>query len=150
MSTTYSVIYSPQAFLDLTGLYEYIRFNLQVPKTAEKQVNRIKHAIRSLETMPMRYQLVEWEPWCSKEIRRVPVDNYTVFYQVDENQMTVTVIRIFYSGRNIENIDINEEWSNFVDKQFKADLANLINKENLNRTNGLGILGRRKVLGVKT
>ncbi|EFH72094.1 cytotoxic translational repressor of toxin-antitoxin stability system [Gardnerella vaginalis 5-1] len=37
-------------------------------------------------------------------IRRVSVDNYTVFYQVDENQMTVTVIRIFYSGRNIENI----------------------------------------------
>ena len=104
MSTTYSVIYSPQAFLDLTGLYEYIRFNLQVPKTAEKQVNRIKHAIRSLETMPMRYQLVDWEPWLSMEIRRVLVDNYTVFYIVDENQMTVTVIRIFYSGRNIENI----------------------------------------------
>ena len=104
MSTTYSVIYSPQAFLDLTELYEYIRFNLQVPKTAEKQVNRIKHAIRSLNTMPMRYPLVAWEPWLSMEIRRVPVDNYTVFYQVDENQMNVTVIRIFYSGRNIENI----------------------------------------------
>ncbi|WP_421775747.1 type II toxin-antitoxin system RelE/ParE family toxin [Gardnerella sp. KA00288] len=104
MSTTYSVIYSPQAFLDLTELYEYIRFNLQVPKTAKKQVNRIKHAIRSLETMPMRYTLVNWEPWCSKGIRRVSIDNYTVFYQVDENQMTVTVIRIFYSGRNIESI----------------------------------------------
>ena len=96
MSTTYSVIYSPQAFLDLSELYEYIRFTLQVPKTAEKQ--------RSLETMPMRYTLINWEPWCSKGIRRVPVDNYTVFYQVDENQMTVTVIRIFYSGRNIESI----------------------------------------------
>lgn len=104
MSTTYSVIYSPQAFLDLTELYEYIRFNLQVPRTAEKQVNRIKNAIRSLETMPMRDTLVNWEPWCSKGIRRVSIDNYTVFYQVDENQMTVTVIRIFYSGRNIESI----------------------------------------------
>lgn len=38
------------------------------------------------------------------------------------------------NARNVENIDINEEWSNFVDKQFKADLADLINKENLNRT----------------
>ncbi|MDK7785647.1 type II toxin-antitoxin system RelE/ParE family toxin [Bifidobacterium sp. UMB6791A] len=54
MSKSYSIIYSPQAFLDLTELYEYIRFTLQVPRTAEKQVNRIKHAIRSLETMPMR------------------------------------------------------------------------------------------------
>lgn len=104
MNTTYSIIYSPQAFLDLTELYEYISFNLQVPKTAEKQVNRIKKTIRSLETMPMRYSLVDWEPWCSKGIRRVPIDNYTVFYLVNENQMAVTVIRIFYSGRNIENI----------------------------------------------
>lgn len=104
MSTTYNIIYSPQAFLDLSELYEYIRFNLQVPRTAEKQVNRIKHAIRSLETMPMRYTLVAWEPWHSVGMRRVPVDNYTVFYQVDKNKTTVTVIRIFYSGRNIENI----------------------------------------------
>ena len=108
MSTTYSVIYSPQAFLDLTGLYEYIRFNLQVPKTAEKQVNRIKHAIRSLETMPMRYQLVEWEPWHSMGIRRVPIDNYTAFYLVDEDKCSVTVVRIFYAGRNIENIINNK------------------------------------------
>ncbi|WP_276769553.1 type II toxin-antitoxin system RelE/ParE family toxin [Fannyhessea vaginae] len=104
MSKAYSIIYSPQAFLDLTELYEYIRFNLQVPKTAEKQVNHIRKAIRSLDTMPMRYPLVVWEPWRSKSIRRVSVNNYTVFYQVDENKMTVTIIRIFYSGRNIESI----------------------------------------------
>jgi len=104
MSTTYNIIYSPQAFLDLSELYEYIRFTLQVPKTAEKQVSRIRQTIRSLNTMPMRYQLVDWEPWHSMGIRRVLVDNYTVFCQVDENQMIVTVIRIFYSGRNIENI----------------------------------------------
>ena len=36
--------------------------------------------------------------------------------------------------KNVENIDINEEWNNFVDKQFKTDLASLINKENLNKT----------------
>ena len=104
MSKAYSIIYSPQAFLDLTELYKYIRFNLQVPKTAEKQVNHIRKAIHSLDTMPMRYPLVVWEPWRSKSIRRVSVNNYTVFYQVDENKMTVTIIRIFYSGRNIESI----------------------------------------------
>ncbi len=73
MSTTYNIIYSPQAFLDLSELYEYIRFTLQVPKTAEKQVNRIKHAIRSLETMPMRYTLINWEPWCSNEVVSVNI-----------------------------------------------------------------------------
>lgn len=104
MSKSYDIIYSPQAFLDLAGLYEYIRFTLEVPKTAEKQVNHIRNAVRSLETMPMRYPLVGWEPWCSKGIRRVLINNYTVFYQVDEHKTTVTVVRIFYSGRNIEKV----------------------------------------------
>lgn len=70
MSKTYNIIYSPQAFLDLSELYEYIRFTLQVPKTAEKQVSRIRKTIRPLNTMPMRHPLVEWEPWHSMGIRQ--------------------------------------------------------------------------------
>ena len=108
MSTTYNIIYSPQAFLDLSELYEYIRFTLQVPKAAEKQVSRIRKTIRSLNTMPVRYTLVEWEPWRSMGMRRVPIDNYTVFYLVDEDKCSVTVVRIFYAGRNIENIINNK------------------------------------------
>lgn len=108
MSTTYNIIYSPQAFLDLSELYEYIRFTLQVPKTAEKQVSRIRKTIRSLNTMPMRHPLVESEPWHSMGIRRVPIDNYTAFYLVDEDKCSVTVVRIFYAGRNIENIINNK------------------------------------------
>lgn len=104
MSTSYGGTYSPQAFLDLTELYECIRFTLQVPKTAEKQVDRIRRAIRSLSTMPMRYPLVDWEPWHSKGMHSFSIDNYTAFYQVDEDQCSVTVVRIFYSGRNIESI----------------------------------------------
>lgn len=108
MSTTYNIIYSRQAFLDLSELYEYIRFTLQVPKTAEKQVSRIRKTIRSLDTMPMRHSLVEWEPWHSMGIRRVLIDNYTAFYLVDEDKCSVTVVRIFYAGRNIENIINNK------------------------------------------
>lgn len=108
MSTTYNIIYSPQAFLDLSELYEYIRFTLQVPKTAEKQVSRIRKTIRSLNTMPMHHPLVEWEPWHSMGIRRVPIDNYTAFYLVDEDKFSVTVVRIFYAGRNIKNIINNK------------------------------------------
>ena len=32
----------------------------------------------------------------------MPVDNYLIFYQVQES--TVTVIRIFYEGQDIETI----------------------------------------------
>ena len=101
MSKTYKVIYSPQALEDLTEIYEYIRFTLQARIAADNQSSRIRKMIRSLDTLPARHSLVEWEPWASMKIYKVQVDNYMIFYRVDEELSTVSIIRIFYSGRNI-------------------------------------------------
>lgn len=104
MNETYSVIYSPKAKDDLIELYSYIAFDLQVPDIAEGQVNRIRKTIRSLDFMPSRYITVEWEPWKSMRMHQVPVDNFVVYYVVNDDSRTVTVIRIFYGGRDIEDI----------------------------------------------
>lgn len=104
MNKTYKVIYSPQALEDLTEIYEYIYFTLQAHIAAYKQSYRIRKMISSLDTFPARYSLVEWEPWASMKIYKVSVDNYMIFYRVDEELSTVSIIRIFYSGRNIEDI----------------------------------------------
>jgi len=37
-------------------------------------------------------------------MRKVPVNNYLVFYLVENADLTVTVVRIFYGGRNVEEI----------------------------------------------
>ena len=100
MSDTYSVIYSPEAKDDLREIYSYIAYDLQAPETAEGQVNRIRKEIRSLDFMPSRYAVVDWEPWKSM----VPVDNFVVYYAVNDGSRTVTVIRIFYGGRDVEGI----------------------------------------------
>ncbi len=54
--------------------------------------------------MPERYSLVDWEPWKSRNTHKVPVDNFVVFYIVEEEANKVTIIRILYSGRDIRNI----------------------------------------------
>ena len=41
-------------------------------------------------------------------MHRVPVDNFVVYYAIDDKSRTVTVIRIFYGGRDAEGI-INAE-----------------------------------------
>ena len=43
-------------------------------------------------------------------IRRVAAGKYVIFYEVDENQEKVEVIRVVYSGRNLEEIakDVSE------------------------------------------
>lgn len=104
MNETYSVIYSSKAKDDLIEIYSYIAFDLQVPDIAEGQVNRIRKTIRSLDFMPSRYITVEWEPWKSMRMHQVPVDNFVVYYVVKDDSRTVTVIRIFYGGRDIEDI----------------------------------------------
>ncbi|MBD5497534.1 MAG: type II toxin-antitoxin system RelE/ParE family toxin [Lachnospiraceae bacterium] len=104
MSDGYKVIYSPAAFDDIRNIYLYIAQEIQVPDTAQNQVNRIRKKIRSLDFAPNRYSLVEWEPWKSMQMHKMPVDNYVVYYLVEEQTDTVTVVRIFYSGQDVKSI----------------------------------------------
>ena len=99
----FDVSYSAEARQDLRDIYEYIAYKLLVPETAARQAERIMKATRSLEQIPMRYRLYEGEPWHSQGLRVLPVDNYLVFYLPDETNATVSIIRIMYGGRDIEN-----------------------------------------------
>jgi addiction module toxin, relE/stbE family len=100
----YSVIYSSKARDDLKEIYSYISLRLLEPLTARNQVNKIRQSIKSLNFMPFKYPLVDWEPWKSKYIHKVPVDNFVIFYSINEENLIVTIIRIVYGGQNIANI----------------------------------------------
>ena len=104
MTDTFSVIYSQEAKDDLRNVYRYIAFELIEPKIAENQVNRIRDNIKKLDSLPERHQLVEWEPWSSLGVRHYPVDNFVVYYLIKEELKIVAIIRIFYGGRNINQI----------------------------------------------
>lgn len=80
MSDSYKVIYSPEALDDIRNIYSYIAFDLKVPDTAQGQVDRIRKEIRSLDFMPLRYAIVDWEPWRSMEMHKVSVDNFVIYY----------------------------------------------------------------------
>lgn len=100
----YRVEYSQEALVDIKSIYTYISQILHSPLTARRQVNRIRKEIRDLEAFPTRYVLVEWEPWASMKMHRLPIDNYIVFYFVDEQAMAVKIVRIVYGGRNLEDL----------------------------------------------
>ena len=104
MINTYSIIYSPEARDDLKDIYSYIAFDLLVPGIAKGQINRIRKTIRSLDFMPSRFSIVDWEPWKSMGMHKILVDNFVVFYTVDDNQMEVSILRFLYAGRDIESI----------------------------------------------
>lgn len=109
MRDSYSIIYTPKAMNDLKEIYSYIAFSLLVPETAKGHVNRIRKKISSLDFMPSRNPVVDWEPWKSMGMHKIPVDNFVVFYTVDDSRAIVTIIRIVYSGRDIANMATDSE-----------------------------------------
>ena len=100
---TYEVEVSEQADSDLRGIFEYIAFELQSPENASGQLDRLEEQILSLDTMPERYRKYEKEPWISRGLHVLPVDNYVVLYISDSNKKVVTILRVMYAGRDIDN-----------------------------------------------
>ena len=98
----FEIVISEQADFDLRGIFEYIAYELQSPQNASGQLDRLEKSILSLEKMSERYRKYEKEPWHSRGLRMMPVDNYVVFYISDKDTQQVTVIRVMYAGRNIE------------------------------------------------
>lgn len=104
MSSVYTVRYAPQALDDLRDLYSYVAFSLKEPATAQKLVNRIRKAARSLDAQPGRYPVVDWEPWQSMGMHRFTVEDFLLFYLIDQSTRTVTLVRIVYGGRDLQNL----------------------------------------------
>ena len=99
----YEVEVSEQADSDLRGIFEYIAFELQSSENASRQLDRLEEQILSLDTIPERYRKYEKAPWKSRGLRVLPVDNYVVLYIPDSDKKVVTILRVMYAGRNIDN-----------------------------------------------
>ena len=103
----YSVKISKQAENDLRSIYEYIAFELQSSQNAQGQISRLESNILKLKEMPERFSVFEKEPWKSRNLRVMPVDNYLVFYIPDKLTKTVNILRVMYVGRDTE-IQLNQ------------------------------------------
>ncbi len=100
----YKVLLTPEFQQEIRDIHSYIANTLLVPETAAKQVVRIMDVVKSLDEMPERNPLYEKEPWHSRGLRKVVIDNYVVFYYVNKKVDEVAVFHVFYGGRKIEDI----------------------------------------------
>lgn len=99
----WKVVLSPDFKTEIRGIHSYIANTLLVPETAIKQIKRIMDATKSLVEMPLRNPLYEKEPWKSRGLRKLIVDNYVVFYWTNETSQEIVVLHVLYGGRNISN-----------------------------------------------
>lgn len=97
----YQVEITDEALADMEALYNHIAYVLLSPENAMGQYNRIADAILKLDIMPERFRIMDSEPEHSRELRRMLVDNYSVFYVIKEDKVIVT--DVLYSASDIES-----------------------------------------------
>lgn len=100
----WNVILSPEFKQEFKDIYSYIAEVLRAPEAARKQVGRILEQVKNLNEMPKKFPLVEIEPWHSRGLRRLVVDNYIVFYIPIESTKEVVVFHVFYGGRSLDEL----------------------------------------------
>lgn len=97
----YTVEITNEALADMEQLYNHIAHVLLAPENAIGQYNRIADEILKLNILPERFRIIDSEPEHSKAIRRMLVDNYSVFYVIKGNRVIVT--DVLYSASDIES-----------------------------------------------
>jgi plasmid stabilization system protein ParE len=95
----YSVQITDKALEDMEEIYIYIAEQLQAPENAMGQYNRIAEAIQKLTVFPERVRIMESEPEHTIGLRQLPIDNFSVFYVIEDDRVIVT--RVLYSASDI-------------------------------------------------
>lgn len=88
-----------EALADMEQIYNHIALKLLAPENAVGQYNRIADEILKLDSSPERFKIMDSEPEHTKEIRKMPVDNYSVFYVIKGDRVIVT--GVLYSASDI-------------------------------------------------
>ena len=95
----YVVRITDRALADMEEIYHYIAIQLKAPENAMGQYNWIAEAIEGLNVFPERVKLVESELERIMGLRQLVIDNYSVFYVIEN--MDVIVTRVLYSAMDI-------------------------------------------------
>lgn len=101
---TYEVHFTNKAEQDFMEILLYISETLKEPVIAARLYDTLKRHVQSLDHMPLRYAVVEEEPYRTYGVRKIPVENYTAFYIVEEEHKKVHVLRILYNRREWQNL----------------------------------------------
>lgn len=100
----YNLEFLPIANNDITEALFYITQKLCNKTAAENLADEIEKAIALLSEFPYSNPVYNSKRPLGNEYRKMIINNYLMFYTVNEYKKLVTVYRFIYSGRNYENI----------------------------------------------
>ena len=100
----YSLEFMPGAKQDMTEIVRYISRDLSNPAAAEKLAVEMINAADKLTDFPYKNRVYRPVKPLRQEYRTQIVQNYIMFYYVDEEQKLVTIARVIYAKRNLRKV----------------------------------------------
>jgi plasmid stabilization system protein ParE len=92
---SFTIVFMPEADRDMDDIEEYL--SQYYASTVRNFFTKLKDQTTSLITMPYMCPAFEADPF----FRRMAIDDYMLFYSVDEKRSLVIIHRIFHSKRDI-------------------------------------------------
>lgn len=101
---SYQIVLLPVARQDLMEQATYISQTLCNPSAAERLANQIERSLERISLFPYSNPVYHPLKPLAHEYRNAVVENYLVFYWVDEERKLVTVARVIYSRRDLQKL----------------------------------------------
>lgn len=89
---------------DLNDILDYIHNTLLNPSAAQKLYSRLMEIIDGICLFPERYPIVENDFISRKDIRKVSINNYLMYYSFDAQSNIILIVRIIYGKRDVDQI----------------------------------------------
>jgi addiction module RelE/StbE family toxin len=100
----YALKFTSKSYEDIDEIYGYLALALQAGGAAENLMLKLESSIRRLKLFPQSGSPVLEEVLRRKGYRKLLVDNYIVFYLIDEEGSRVIIMRILYGAMNYQGI----------------------------------------------
>ncbi len=100
MDIKYQVIIEKCAQKDIINIYNYIAFILGNIFAADKLVNRIYEKFDEISLFPKSAPVLSNEFVNNSNIRKILIDNYIAFYEIDEASKEIIILRILHCSMN--------------------------------------------------
>lgn len=102
MECKYSYRFTQMAEQDLDEILQYISVDLCNPIAAQNLGRKIFEEIDAVRVFPASGALVNNEFLADKTVRKLTVDNYVIYYKAHYEEKVISIIRIVYGKRNLD------------------------------------------------
>ncbi|QRN48992.1 type II toxin-antitoxin system RelE/ParE family toxin [Macrococcoides bohemicum] len=98
----YRITYSELAKQEIENIFNYIVYDLKNVKAAIDLRNNINRKFKSLKQFPYAYPIYKTQKDLEEEYRILVVNNYLLFYIVDDANKKISIERVIYRRKKLD------------------------------------------------